>query len=206
MASDLDPRTTPEPQPTGALLVLFREGCVSETARAAIEQRIGRKPACSSGYVGHAAQLSHLLGRLLPGRHGLSNAWRVDFRRPLYVGQQAEIEAEIVHRSEATGTLRIKYEKRWWELYGHYDVWSDLFRHFSSTCFNDKQWDEFIANVAKLTPEEFYKVLRSEYDKQIVAKMFPYKLVPHYFKHVARQTSDFILRRMTLRQATSWIE
>jgi len=103
-------------------------------------------------------------------------------------------------------TLRSQFENIWWKKYGRYDLWSDLFRHFSSTCFKDKQWDRFMAKLQDLDDKEFYAVLKSEYDFEIVKKMFPVKLAIHYIRYQARRIANFILHRLTFRQAASWIK
>lgn len=97
------------------------------------------------------------------------------------------------------------YEKEWWNRFGHTDVWSDLFRHFSSTCFDDASWSEFMTKLETLTDEEFYRVLRSEYDVGIVAKMFPARLVPHYLRYQLSGALDFALHRTRPRQVASWL-
>ncbi len=102
--------------------------------------------------------------------------------------------------------LRGSYEKIWWERYGIYDIWSDLFRHFSSTCFSDRQWDAFMAKLQNLSDDEFYDILKSEYSTAIVLKMFPEKLVPYYFRYQLRRLVTFISGRLNLRQISSWIK
>ncbi|HEY3358701.1 MAG TPA: hypothetical protein VGQ83_35970 [Polyangia bacterium] len=102
-------------------------------------------------------------------------------------------------------TLRRRFEDAWWERFGRYDIWSDLFRNFSSTCFSDTEWDAFFLKLRTLSPDEFYLVLRSEYNVDIVRKMFPYGLVPHYVSYQARSAVDFFRRRLTARQVVSWI-
>ncbi len=120
------------------------------------------------------------------------------------------VAADIILEALRTGdfseaTFEARYEQEWWSRYGHTDVWSDLFRHYSSTCFSDEEWKKFLARLATLTDDEFYRVLRSEYDVGIVAKMFPYELMPHYLKYQAGTVLDFVLKRTSLRQAASWI-
>lgn len=105
--------------------------------------------------------------------------------------------------SEAT--LRSRYEAAWWEKYGHFDIWSDLFRHFSSTSFGDKEWDTCFEILRALSADEFYSVLRSEYSTELVRKMFPYKVLPHYLAYQSRRALDTLRHRMTVRQAVSWL-
>ena len=54
------------------------------------------------------AQISRLLGMHLPGRDGVWNGLKIDFRRPLYPNQPASVIGCISHRSEATRSLTIK--------------------------------------------------------------------------------------------------
>jgi flavin-dependent dehydrogenase len=119
--------------------------------------------------------------------------------------------AELAVRALTDGDLsarrlRTDYEAVWWERYGRYDLWSDLFRHFSSTCFKDAQWDEFMEKLQGLTAEEFYSILKSEYELPVVRKMFPVRLAFHYLRYQARRVLGFLLRRLSLREAASWIK
>lgn len=56
------------------------------------------------------ANLSYVVGMLLPGYHGLATSWRVDFNGPLYVNEDARIEAEVQHKSLATGTIKLRFK------------------------------------------------------------------------------------------------
>lgn len=56
------------------------------------------------------AKVSGLVGMLLPGIGGVWSGLRIDFRNPLYVGEQAELRGVVSHRSEATKLLKIKLE------------------------------------------------------------------------------------------------
>jgi acyl dehydratase len=58
------------------------------------------------------AQLSRLIGMELPGRHALWTGLRIQFVRPLYVGQAARLEAEIWHVSEAVHAVDLRFEVR----------------------------------------------------------------------------------------------
>ncbi len=103
--------------------------------------------------------------------------------------------------------LKNEFEKVWWNKYGKYDIWSDLFRHFSSTCFTNKEWDSFFGRIQdKLTDEDFYKVLKSEYNVDIAWKMFDWRMATHYLSYKLREGLDFFRNKATLRQAVSWIE
>ena len=55
------------------------------------------------------ARLSHLVGMHLPGDLGLATNWKIDFKNPLYVDEEATFEGEIAHISEATHTVKIKF-------------------------------------------------------------------------------------------------
>lgn len=55
------------------------------------------------------AALSRLVGMMLPGSIGVAAGWRIDFHSPLYVGQEAVLEAELVQLSEAARLAKLKY-------------------------------------------------------------------------------------------------
>jgi len=55
------------------------------------------------------AQLSHVLGGHIPGDHGVSTRWSIDYRRPLYVGERALLRFEVLNVSEATGLIDAKF-------------------------------------------------------------------------------------------------
>lgn len=55
------------------------------------------------------AHLSRVLGTMVPGRHGLSLAWSIVYRKPLYVNETALLTATIAHVSEATRTVNLKF-------------------------------------------------------------------------------------------------
>ena len=125
--------------------------------------------------------------------------------------EMGRVAAEIVASALADDDLsarrlRSRYEAAWWERYGRHDLWSDLFRHFSSTCFKDAQWDEFLTKLQGLSAGEFYSILKSEYEFPIVKKMFPTRLALHYVRYQARKVLNFLCRRLSLRQAASWIK
>lgn len=54
------------------------------------------------------AQVSRLLGMELPGRDGVWAGVRMDFRAPLYVGEEAVLEGVVDRVSEAVALLRLK--------------------------------------------------------------------------------------------------
>lgn len=58
------------------------------------------------------AKLSHMLGMHLPGMMGLSNTWQINFHRPLYTGEDVELCGKVVHLSEATKVVSIKFTMR----------------------------------------------------------------------------------------------
>jgi acyl dehydratase len=55
------------------------------------------------------AQLSHVLGRRIPGSCGVSTRWQIDYRRPLYVGERAVLRLEVSNVSAATGLVDSKF-------------------------------------------------------------------------------------------------
>ena len=55
------------------------------------------------------AQLSRLIGMHLPGRDALWTGLRIQFLHPLYVGQDARVEAEIRHVSEAVRSVELRF-------------------------------------------------------------------------------------------------
>lgn len=58
------------------------------------------------------AQVSRLLGMRLPGRDGVWASIRMDFRAPLYLEEEAILEAVVAHLSEATGLVKVKLSVR----------------------------------------------------------------------------------------------
>ena len=54
------------------------------------------------------AKLSRLIGTRLPGPEGVWSGLKMDFRQPLYVDQDARIEAEVQQVSEAARSLVLK--------------------------------------------------------------------------------------------------
>lgn len=58
------------------------------------------------------AQLSYVVGMKLPGPAGTSTRWTIDYRGPLYVGEAATIEFEVVGVSPGTGLIDGKYRIR----------------------------------------------------------------------------------------------
>jgi acyl dehydratase len=68
----------------------------------------------SKGYEGRVvygalliAKVSQLIGMRLPGRDSVWASVSFDFKRPLYVGQEAEIEGTLVTVHPATGMLQL---------------------------------------------------------------------------------------------------
>jgi 3-hydroxybutyryl-CoA dehydratase len=53
------------------------------------------------------AKVSQLIGMQLPGRDGTWASVSLDFKRPLYVGQAAEVEGTVTSIHPATGMLEL---------------------------------------------------------------------------------------------------
>jgi acyl dehydratase len=58
------------------------------------------------------AKLSSIIGMHIPGSSGLWSGLQIDFRRPLYVGQPATIEVELIQISAATRSVVLKVSVR----------------------------------------------------------------------------------------------
>jgi len=58
------------------------------------------------------AKVSQLIGMRLPGRDGVWASVQLDFRRPLYVGQAAEVEGVVASVSASTGMVDLKLTLR----------------------------------------------------------------------------------------------
>ncbi len=58
------------------------------------------------------AELSQMLGTLLPGPRGVSLGWSIEFEQPLYAGEAAELAITVEHVSEAVGVLSCSFEIR----------------------------------------------------------------------------------------------
>jgi acyl-CoA thioesterase FadM len=56
------------------------------------------------------ARISRIVGMELPGSSGIWSALKIDFRKPLYVGETAHLFAEVVHYSDATRSVSLKIE------------------------------------------------------------------------------------------------
>jgi 3-hydroxybutyryl-CoA dehydratase len=54
------------------------------------------------------AKISELIGMQLPGQNGVWGSLQIEFLQPLYVGQRAELQAEVTSRSAATGLVELK--------------------------------------------------------------------------------------------------
>lgn len=68
----------------------------------------------SKGYEGRVvygalllAKVSQLIGMQLPGRDGVWASVSLDFRKPLYLDEPAEVEGTVVELHPATGMLRL---------------------------------------------------------------------------------------------------
>jgi acyl dehydratase len=58
------------------------------------------------------AKVSHLIGMQLPGRDSVWASVSLDFRKPLYVGQTAQVEGVVDEVSESTGLVVLKLTLR----------------------------------------------------------------------------------------------
>lgn len=58
------------------------------------------------------AKISQLIGMQLPGRDSVWTGLTLQFHHPLYVGQDAEVEAVVARLSEATGMVVLKLKLR----------------------------------------------------------------------------------------------
>jgi acyl dehydratase len=56
--------------------------------------------------------LSRLIGMELPGRDTVWTRLEIEYRNPLYVGEQARVEAEIIQLSEAVQAAEMKFKIR----------------------------------------------------------------------------------------------
>ncbi|MBI1406283.1 MAG: (R)-hydratase [Caulobacter sp.] len=55
------------------------------------------------------AQLSYVVGTLMPGGDGVSVRWSIDFRGPLYVGELATLRLEVAHVSPGAGLVEGRF-------------------------------------------------------------------------------------------------
>ena len=55
------------------------------------------------------AHLSHVLGQMLPGALATSTKWTINYRGPLYVGEEATLNIAVTHVSRATGIVECKF-------------------------------------------------------------------------------------------------
>jgi acyl dehydratase len=53
------------------------------------------------------AKVSQLIGMRLPGRDSVWASLSIDFKRPLYVGREAEVEGTLVNVHQATGMVEL---------------------------------------------------------------------------------------------------
>ena len=56
------------------------------------------------------AHLSHVVGTFVPGTHGTSLQWRIDFRNPLYVREPAVLKIWVTNVSAAVGVVECQFE------------------------------------------------------------------------------------------------
>jgi acyl dehydratase len=59
-----------------------------------------------------AAKVSHLIGMELPGRDSVWASLTLDFRKPLYVDQVAQVEGTLASVSESTGLIQLNLTVR----------------------------------------------------------------------------------------------
>lgn len=58
------------------------------------------------------AKVSNLIGMRLPGLNSVWTRIALDFRKPLYVGQEAEVTGTVASLSESTGMVGLKLAVR----------------------------------------------------------------------------------------------
>lgn len=58
------------------------------------------------------AKVSQLIGMRLPGRNSVWASVSLDFRKPLYVGQAAQVEGTVTAVSASTGMVELKLTVR----------------------------------------------------------------------------------------------
>ncbi len=58
------------------------------------------------------AKVSQLIGMRLPGRDSVWASIALDFRKPLFVGQAAQVEGVVTEVSESTGLVALKLTVR----------------------------------------------------------------------------------------------
>jgi acyl dehydratase len=58
------------------------------------------------------AKVSELIGMRLPGKNSVWASLSVDFLKPLYVGQAAELEAVVARTSPSTGLVELRLTLR----------------------------------------------------------------------------------------------
>ncbi|HEY1629864.1 MAG TPA: MaoC/PaaZ C-terminal domain-containing protein [Rhizomicrobium sp.] len=56
------------------------------------------------------AQLSRVVGTMLPGANGMSVKWAINYREPLYVGETAELRLEVAYASKDHGLVEGKFK------------------------------------------------------------------------------------------------
>ena len=56
------------------------------------------------------AQISRMIGMEFPIDNMLWNGLKIDFIKPLIIGAEAEIQANLVHKSEATSSVIIDFK------------------------------------------------------------------------------------------------
>jgi len=95
----------------------------------------------------------------------------------------AEVALDSLEKGDYSQKNLIKYEKIWWKIFGRYDLVNILLRKICANYFKDDEWDGVIKSLKKITSNDFYKALRSEYSLKLVFKIFPSNM---FFKIIFR--------------------
>jgi 3-oxoacyl-[acyl-carrier protein] reductase len=56
------------------------------------------------------AHLSHVVSNMIPGDNGMSVKWAINYREPLYVGEEAELSLTVHFVSKAAGLIESKFK------------------------------------------------------------------------------------------------
>ena len=56
------------------------------------------------------AHLSHVVSNMIPGDNGMSVKWAINYREPLYVGEEAELTLTVHFVSKAAGLVESKFK------------------------------------------------------------------------------------------------
>lgn len=150
------------------------------------------------------ATVSRMAGRrylLVGDAAGHATAYVGEGVRPaVEMGQvAARVVVEALERGDLSARrLRGAYEHAWWLRYGRFETYSNLFRHLSSTSFDDGDWDTFLRRLGGLDDDAFLQVLKSEYSASLVMRMLRPRLVTRYLLHRGQRAY------LTLREQHLW--